>query len=174
MNYIEQIKEIDFVGWIVIGFLILFIFVSMCEIIFKFLAIIGKPIGIWKQIKADHELTLQNSKAIEALSKKHKEDTEQSICHDEMIRGDLKDIKETVDDVSMRFVEMQKKNNETKLKELKDTLINYYNKYRVTGEWTKLEKEAFWDLFDDYEKRGGNGYIHSIVEPVMRELKEID
>lgn len=174
MNYIEQIKDIDLVGWIIIGFLILFIIVAGYEIICKFSAIIDKPIGMMKRIKADHELTIQNTKAIEALSKKHEEDTNQSIRHDEMIREDIKDIKETIDNIAMRFEEMQKKNNETKLKELKDTLINYYNKYRVTGEWTKLEKEAFWDLFDDYEKRGGNGYIHSIVEPVMRELKEID
>ena len=69
---------------------------------------------------------------------------------------------------------MQKKDNATKLKELKDSLIRYYNKYKNIGEWSKLEKDAFWDLFDDYEKRGGDGYIHSIVEPVMRELKEVD
>ena len=35
-------------------------------------------------------------------------------------------------------------------------------------------KEVFWDLFDDYEARGGDGFIHSKVEPVMRELKVID
>lgn len=61
-----------------------------------------------------------------------------------------------------------------RIKELKDTLINYYNKYRVVGEWSELEKEAFWELFEDYESRGGNGFIHSIVEPVMRELKVVD
>jgi len=29
-------------------------------------------------------------------------------------------------------------------------------------------------LFEEYEKRGGNGYVHSTIEPVMRELREID
>ena len=40
--------------------------------------------------------------------------------------------------------------------------------------YRKNEKEAFWELFEDYESRGGNGFIHSIVEPVMRELKVVD
>lgn len=44
----------------------------------------------------------------------------------------------------------------------------------MVGEWSELEKEAFWELFEDYEARGGNGFIHSIVEPVMRELKVVD
>ena len=69
---------------------------------------------------------------------------------------------------------MQAKENETKRKELKGSLVTYYNKYKDIGEWSKIEKEAFWDLFDDYEKRGGDGYIHTIVEPSMRELREID
>ena len=68
--------------------------------------------------------------------------------------------------------EMQRKSNETELKRLKDSLVQYYNQYKTIGEWSKLEKDAFWDLFDDYESRGGDGYIHGIVEPVMRELKE--
>ena len=40
--------------------------------------------------------------------------------------------------------------------------------------YRKNEKEAFWELFEDYSARGGNSYIHSIVEPVMRELKVVD
>ena len=80
----------------------------------------------------------------------------------------------TVNGVAKNLECMQRKENETKLKELKDSLIRYYNKYKNVGEWSKLEKDAFWDLFEDYEKRGGDGYIHSIVEPVMRELREID
>ena len=68
---------------------------------------------------------------------------------------------------------MQQKENKTKVKELRESLIRYYNKYKNIGEWSKLESGAFWDLFNDYEERGGDGYIHTIVEPVMRELREI-
>jgi hypothetical protein len=174
MEQIINLGEIDFWNWFVTGFVIIFGIIAIYKIVIEVSVMIKKPIGIAKQRKADHELTIHNSKAIQELAKKHEEDTTKSIHNDELIRDDLKILTETVNNIAKRFELMQQKNNETKLKELKDTLINYYNKYRVVGEWTKLEKDAFWDLFDDYEKRGGNGYIHSIVEPVMRELKEID
>lgn len=33
-----------------------------------------------------------------------------------------------------------------------------------------MEAEAFWELFKEYEDRGGNGYVHSVVQPAMNEL----
>ena len=36
--------------------------------------------------------------------------------------------------------------------------------------WTQMEAEAFWGLFRDYEEAGGNGYMHSVVQPAMTEL----
>ena len=174
MDNIINLGEINFWGWLITGFVILIGITSAYKIIVEVSVIIKKPIGIAKQRKADHELTIQNSIAIQELAKKHEEDTKQSIRHDEMIRDDLKRLTDTVNSIVNTLEAMQQKENETKLKELKDSLITYYNKYKAVGEWSKLEKEAFWDLFDDYEKRGGDGYMHSIVEPVMREIKEID
>ncbi len=91
-----------------------------------------------------------------------------------MLKTDISSLTDTVNGIAATLCDMQIKNNQTKIKEMKSSLIHYYNKYKDSGEWSKLEKDAFWDLFDDYEKRGGNGYIHSIVEPAMRELREID
>lgn len=33
-----------------------------------------------------------------------------------------------------------------------------------------MEAEAFWELFHDYEADGGDGYMHSVVQPTMEEL----
>lgn len=172
MDILEQVLNMNWVGWVLGLFLLLSAIVFVGNIISKFADMIGKPIGALRQRKLDHEMILANTEAIKALSEKHQKDTEQSIRHDKMIRDDLAKLSDTVNKIAISFEDMKNKNNETKLKELKDTLICYYNKYRVIGEWSKLEKDAFWDLFEEYEKRGGNGYIHSIVEPVMRELKE--
>ncbi len=30
-----------------------------------------------------------------------------------------------------------------------------------------MEAEAFWELFRDYEEAGGNGYMHTVVQPEM-------
>ena len=174
MEAITELFKQDFPSIIIGIFIIMSGIIAVYEIICRFFSIFGKPIGVMKQRKADHELLLKTVKDLTELHNKHEEDTKQSIKHDEMMRKDLLKLTNTVNVIAKNLETMQKKENETKLKELKDSLISYYSKYRNVGEWSKLEKDAFWDLFDDYEKRGGDGYIHSIVEPVMRELREVD
>lgn len=124
--------------------------------------------------KEEHNLLMQTSRDLLKLQEKHEESVKQSIRHDEIIKADLSSLTATVNGIADTLNVMQAKENDTKRKELKGSLIRYYNKYKSAGEWSRLEKDAFWDLFDDYEKRGGDGYIHSIVEPAMRELKEVE
>lgn len=124
--------------------------------------------------KEEHNLLIQTSQGLIQLQEKHEESVRQSIRHDEMIKADISSLTDKINEIADTLSVMQKKDNETKLKELKGSLIRYYHKYKDIGEWSKLEKDAFWDLFDDYEKRGGDGYIHTIVEPAMRELRETD
>jgi hypothetical protein len=40
-------------------------------------------------------------------------------------------------------------------------------------EWTEVEAEVFWNLFNDYEKLGGNGFMHNTVKPAMKKLKVV-
>ena len=40
--------------------------------------------------------------------------------------------------------------------------------------WTKMEAEAFWELFREYEEAGGNGYMHTVVQPEMERLLVIE
>lgn len=174
MEAIKELISVDFVYVFVSVFTILFAIkaiISLFEWIFNKLGLETK----WmKNKKLEHNLLIKTSKDLLSLQEKHDESVRQSIRHDEIIKKDITTLTNTVNGIAATLTEMQKKENETKLKELKGSLIRYYNKYKNIGEWSKLEKDAFWDLFDDYEKRGGDGYIHSIVEPVMRELKEID
>ena len=169
MEVISELQNIDLTSWIIVGFMIMAIIVTFYEIICKVCAIFNKPIGAMKQRKADHALLVETVQDLKQLHEKHEEDTKQSIKHDKIIKEELSMLTNTVNSIATNLEDMERK-----IKELKDTLINYYNKYRVIGEWSNLEKEAFWELFEDYESRGGNGFIHSIVEPVMRELKVID
>lgn len=158
--------------------------ISICIVLASVKAITGllewlliEKLGIetkWaRKKKQQHAMLVKTSKHLEELQKRHTEDVRQSVRHDEMIKNDLAKLTETVNGIAETLERMQEKENETKLKELKDSLIRYYNKYKNSDGWTELEKDAFWDLFGDYEKRGGDGYIHTIVEPAMRELKEI-
>ena len=174
MDIITELFKQDFSSLILGIFVIMSGIIAVYEIVCRFFSILGKPIGVMKQRKADHELLLKTVEDLTKLHNKNEEDVKQSIKHDEMMRKDLLKLTNTVNGIAKNLEIMQKKENETKLKELKDSLIRYYNKYKNVGEWSKLEKDAFWDLFNDYEKRGGDGYIHAIVEPVMRELRDID
>ena len=124
--------------------------------------------------REEHELLIKTSKELKMLKEEHNKSVRESIKHDQMIKDNISNLTDTVNGIANTLNDMQQRENETKRKELKDSLIRYYNKYKDIGEWTKLESDAFWDLFDDYEDRGGDGYIHSVVEPVMRSLKEVD
>ena len=174
MENIINLGEINFWGWLITGFVILIGITSAYKIILEVSVIIKKPIGIAKQRKADHELTIQNSVAIQELAKKHEEDTKQSIRHDEIIRDDLKKLTDTVESISARLDAMQSKNDATELAKLKEKILAYYRKYKDIGEWERFESDVFWGLFDSYIARGGNSFVKHDIEPVMRNLKIID
>lgn len=37
-----------------------------------------------------------------------------------------------------------------------------------------MEAEAFWELFRDYEDAGGDGYVHTEVQPAMERLTVLE
>lgn len=174
MDAVKELFNINF-SYVFISVVVILIgiktIVSLVEWVIEKLGLETK--GMRKR-KEEHNLLIKTSQRLTQLQEKHEESVKQSIRHDEIIKGDISSLANTVNGIADTLSSMQKKENETKLKEQKGSLVRYYNKYKDVGEWSKLEKDAFWDLFDDYEKRGGNGFIHSIVEPVMRELREID
>ena len=51
----------------------------------------------------------------------------------------------------------------------------YYtaSKKRPLRAWSEMEKEAFDKLFYDYEELGGDGFMHSTVEPAMACLEVV-
>lgn len=174
MDAIQELLKLNF-AYIFTSVFIIVIGIRTITSLFEwFIAKLGLETKWMRKRKAEHQLLVQTSQNLAALQQKHDESVRQSIRHDEMIKSDISSLTDTVNGIAVTLNAMQAKENETKLKEIKGSLVRYYNKYKDIGEWSKLEKDAFWDLFDDYEKRGGNGYIHTIVEPTMRELKETD
>lgn len=174
MENIIQLFKQDYSSIILGIFIVMAGIITTIEIIGKFSIIIGKPVKWVKSRQEDHNLLIETTKRLSELSERHNESVNQSIRHDQMIKDDIAKLSDAVNGIAETLSNMQEKDNITELKKLKDSLVRYYNKYKDVGEWSKLEKDAFWDLFDDYEKRGGDGYVHSIIEPIMRELKEID
>ena len=78
-----------------------------------------------------------------------------------------------------RLEKMDKQNRERELNKIKDRLLQSYRYYTSIEKnplqaWTRMEAQSFWDLFKEYEKLGGNGYMHSEVQPEMNKLEIIE
>ncbi len=174
MSAIKELTTLDFSLVFVSVFIILIGIKAIVSLFEWFIEKLGLETKGMRKRKEEHNLLIQTSQGLIQLQEKHEESVRQSIRHDEMIKADISSLTDKINEIADTLSVMQKKDNETKLKELKGSLIRYYHKYKDIGEWSKLEKDAFWDLFDDYEKRGGDGYIHTIVEPAMRELRETE
>lgn len=174
MNAIIELFKFDIVSVILGIFIVMAAFISMVEIIGKFSVIIGKPVKWVKKKNEDHMLLIKTADGLNELNKRHDESVMQSMKHDKAIKDDLGKVSDKMDSLSHQITAMQHKMDETEMAKLKDTLISYYKKYKDIGEWSQLESDAFWDLFKRYEAHGGNGFMHTVVEPIMREIIIVD
>lgn len=183
MDKIEAIKNIDFVSWVIIGFMIMSAVIAGYEIVCKFSEIVKRPIGKAKQRKKDHELLAQTIQDLKALHDKHEEDTRQSIRHDEMIKKDLQKVSDTMLQIKDEVTLMRTQRDEDKLAEYKDKIGESYRFYctrKYSDEepipyWNHMEKEALKGLITQYEAHGGsNSFVHSKVEVEMQTWKVID
>ena len=133
-----------------------------------------------KQAKDEAEKSRneQIKEALEAVSH-YPEYREQSKKIQQELKTELGKIRESLQDLSTRVDTMEKGRKEEDLHKLRDLLIKAYNYYadpekNPSGAWTRMEAESFWDLFYDYEAKGGDGYIHSTVQPAMERLRIIE
>lgn len=76
--------------------------------------------------------------------------------------------------IARDLADMQRKIDHTEMAKLKNQILSYYKKYKDVGEWNKFESEVFWSLYDSYISHGGNSFVERDIEPVMRNLREID
>lgn len=95
----------------------------------------------------------------------------------------LKNVQQTLantqQEICLSLKEMQEKNERRERNKLRDKLLQSYRYYtdikrNPTQTWTRMESEAFWELFSDYEDMNGDGYMHTVVQPAMNLLKVID
>lgn len=174
MESIKELLELDWIALILAIFIIMSGAIAIFTIIGKFSEIIGKPVKWVREKKKDHELLLKTVQDLTELHNTHKEDTKQSIRHDEIIRQDLQALTETVNDISNRLEIMQNKMDATEMAKLKEKILGYYRKYKDIGEWQRFESDVFWGLYDRYISHGGNSFVKHDIEPTMRNLKVID
>lgn len=124
-----------------------------------------------KKHEAEKEKDEKLNKALEEVAK-YPQYREQSRKIQQEFRKEIDGIKEILK-------EMQEKQERRERNKLRDKLLQSYRYYtdkkrNPEQTWTKMESEAFWELFADYEDMNGDGYMHTVVQPAMNLLKIID
>lgn len=75
--------------------------------------------------------------------------------------------------------ELDERSRNYELSSTKDKLLQLYRYYtnkdlNPLGQWTSLEADSFWGIFNSYEAANGNGEMHTKVQPEMNELLVIN
>lgn len=163
MDILEQVLNMNWVGWVLGLFLLLSAAVFIGSIISKFADMIGKPIGALRQRKLDHEMTIANAEAIRELSKKHEEDTKNSIKHDELIRKDLANL-------THMFVEKQ-------IDDMRFEILDFASAISLGRQYSKEQFDHVITIDKKYQKilaENGleNGQVTASMEVIMEIYKE--
>jgi hypothetical protein len=107
--------------------------------------------------------------------RKYPEYRQQSIKIQELLEGEIQELRVMIQEDKERLARMEEQDRRRECNKLRDTLLQHYryytNKERNPHQtWTQMEAEAFWELFSDYEDLGGNGHMHTVVQPEMERL----
>lgn len=107
--------------------------------------------------------------------RKYPEYRQQSIKIQELLEGEIQELKEMILEDKERIARMEEHDKRRECNKLRDMLLQNYRYYthkerNPLQSWTQMEAEAFWELFRDYEDLGGNGYMHTVVQPEMERL----
>lgn len=152
-----------------------------------FLVTIG--IKAYKIIVTNHDSIQEKETALEKLQKDVKEIKENPTVTKKEWK-ELKDKQDSLETALNEILEAQKvivakqdafeaESRSHNLNKLRNQLLQSYRYYTSEERnpmtaWSEMEKEAFDKLFKDYEDLGGNGFMHTIVEPAMASLEVID
>ena len=135
-----------------------------------------------KEIK---ELREYHDKDMEVFYSKQMNYRQQSLDKQASIEQHFSEIDKKIDNLIVLISEQRKEINaqheetrDIKKNELREKLLQMYRTYTSLDlnpeqEWSEMEAEVFWDLFKDYEKLGGNGFMHNTVKPAMQALKVV-
>ena len=120
---------------------------------------------------------LKDEQLKEALDGVHKypEYRRQSLEIQKELKGEIKELKETQKMIIEHLNAIEEDRKRRERNKLRDLLLQHYRHYtnketNPSQSWSRMESEAFWELFNDYDAAGGNGYIHSVVLPEMEKL----
>lgn len=161
--------------------------VAIIIIAIVFMVTLYKKISDYLMKRHDARVA-QEAQIKEALesTKKYPEYRQQSVQIQTEFKNEIQEIKKEQKELrqlvavqNQRLEKIEEQNKKKERNKLRDILLERYRHYtnketNPSQSWTKMEAEAFWELFRDYEDAGGDGYMHTVVQPEMERLIVID
>ena len=179
MKYVDQFVSVF--GDITLGELVTF------ALAIFFLYAIYKEIKKFNDAKiAEHQKRVETENAykqkIESaynVTQKYPTYHQESIDIRNSLEKEIQEIRECFGAVIKRLDEIELQNKKRECSKLRDMLVQNYRYYtnvqqNPSQSWTRMESEAFWELFREYEAAGGNGYMHTDVKPAMERLLVVE
>jgi hypothetical protein len=125
----------------------------------------------------EEERNQKLQQALDAISK-YPQYRQQSIDMQKKLQGAIDKLSASVTRIEQKQLQIDEEKKQRDLNRLRDSLLQSYHYYTNKEKnplqaWSEMEKEAFYNLFKDYENLGGNGYMHTTVQPAMDDLKVI-
>ncbi len=138
---------------------------------------IGFALTIYRKVKnfiierhdVEQERDEKLATALDSISK-YPEYRAQSLKIQDELRGEIAELRSSQQQTAQRLQKMDEEQRTLKRNELRDRLLEAYRYYTSKGAWNIMEADVFWELFRDYEKLGGDGFVHGTIEPAMRAL----
>lgn len=154
---------------------------------FFFVYLIYKEIRKVVEIKVkEHNSKIEEEKALKkkvedsyCITQKYPAYHQESIQIRDSLKQEIQEIRSNFNTIMNRLEEIEKQNKKRECSKLRDMLLQNYRYYTSNTQnpsqsWTRMESEAFWELFKEYEEAGGNGYMHTEVYPAMQRLEIVD
>ena len=106
------------------------------------------------------------------------EKTDIAVKKSEEALNEIKELHLILEQIQTRQEEIDADRKSQKVNELRQDLINAYHYFASVErnpkqEWNEMEAHAFWSMFGDYERYGGNDFAHRVIQPAMNKLKII-
>lgn len=106
------------------------------------------------------------------------EKSEEANTRSKETLSEIRELRLIVEKINARQEEIDADRKAQKVNELRKDLIDAYHHFGSVAEnpkqtWNEMEAHAFWSMFNDYERYGGNDFAHQIIQPAMNRLKVI-
>lgn len=113
-----------------------------------------------------------------AQVKQYPEWHQQSLNIQKQFTDSINELKSAQQEHSEKLQKIEKDSMRRERNKLQDRLLQSYRYYTSMEKnplqaWSKMEADAFWNIFKDYEDALGDGYMHTVVQPAMRMLETI-